>query len=1084
MSARRSKKKKNKIQTKAPKKTTKQVVEELTKETKTKKKTTSTPSKKKEEVKVEIKEVKKEEKVTKKEESKVTKKTTKRGTRKKKEKEFVLPKKEKLIVLEGNQLKKPYKEEKKVSTKRKVKSRLFKKTPKKVYNKLERKQLVEHDDYSELELKKYRGNPVYKWPLVFLNNRFKVMIFDMARLKKRLKYGTFRDRVLIIIMVLLILMCIGGIFFMGYIVTHAPSISKDKLYSTSSTVLYDINGNEFARLGAQNREVISYDELPEVLVDAIVATEDSRFFQHNGVDLARFTKAVLGQLVGKSDAGGGSTLTMQVSKNVATSTEAHGIKGIIRKFTDIYLAVFVLEKQYTKEEILEFYTNISFLGSAYGVEQASQAYFGKSASELTLPEAAMIAGLFQAPSSYNPYSFPEKANARKNQVLNLMYRHGYITKEECENAKAVQIKDLVVGSKNTGINQYISFIDTVVSDVVKKTGNDPYTVSMNIYTTMRPDKQNVVNDIENGVSYSWKSDYAEAGIAIISVKDGSIVAIGAGRNKTAERSYNYATQIKRHPGSTAKPVIDYGPAVEYLGWGTSQTIIDDEYTYSGGGQIKNWDNKHLGIMTIEKALASSRNIPALLTFQQTTSAQKKEFANGLGWYPVEDGNGNLLETNSIGGFDGVNPLQSAAAYATFARGGTYIEPYSFKSIEYTKSGETYTVNPEKKQVMSEDTAYLITSILKYAVTSGNVATGSVSGTDLGAKTGTSTVDSAVRKQLGITGNIIGDSWENVISPDYAISTWYGYNKITKEHYLSNSEGGNARKAITKLLVKGIMEPNSRFSKPDTVETATIELETDPLELASPYTPSNLKATSLFKDGTAPTTVSERFAQLDNPSDLKANSNGSTVTLTWSAAKTPNAISTDWLKNYFTSSKIYNHWADKYLQKRIEYNNSTFGSFGYRVYKTTSSGTTDLGFTQNTSMTVSADGGSVTYTVKSSYSNFTANMSKGITAKVEGSGSSGGSYTMSFNGNSCVSAATYNSIGSASAESKVTVKKSGSTVTPSSEGLSVSAVCYDSSNNQTSCGNINDGNTYTVKFVLQNSSRTTVASTSVKVSNQC
>ena len=1078
MSTRRKKKKK-KTQVKTSKKVTTVIekVEELKKE----------EVKKVETKKEKVKPVKKTTPTKKKETntSSAKKKTTRRRTTKKKEKEFILPKKEELFVLEGNQLKKPIKEEpKKVSRKCKVKGHLFKKKPKKVYNKLERKQLVEHDDYSELELKKYRDNPIYKWPLVFLINRFKVMIFDMVRLKKRLKYGTFRDKVLIIIMLLLILGCIAGIFFVGYIVVNAPTVSKEKLYTKSSTVLYDADGHDFARLGAQNREVVSYDEIPEVLVDAIVATEDSRFFQHNGVDLARFSKAVLGQLVGRSDAGGGSTLTMQVSKNVATSGVSSGIKGIIRKFTDIYLSVFVLEKQYTKEEILEFYVNISFLGSAYGVEQASQAYFGKSASELTLPEAAMIAGLFQAPTSYNPYNYPEKANSRKNQVLNLMYRHGYITKEECENAKNVPIKDLLVGSNNTGINEYISFIDTVVSEVEERTGNNPYTVSMNIYTTMKPDKQRVVNDIENGVSYTWKSDYAEAGIAVLSVKDGSIVAIGAGRNKTSERSYNYAKQISRHPGSTAKPVIDYGPAVEYLGWGTSQTIIDDNYTYSGGGQIKNWDNGYKGIMTIKTALASSRNIPALLTFQQTTSAQKKEFANNLGWKPEEDGNGNLLETDSIGGFNGVSPLQSAAAYATFARGGTYIEPYSFRSLEYTDTGETYTVNPTKRQVMSEDTAYIITQILHYAVTSGNVATGSVSGTELGAKTGTSTVDSAVRKSLGITGNIIGDSWENVISADYAISTWYGYDKITKEHYLSNSEGGAARKAITKLLVKGIMEPNAKFSKPDTIETATIELETDPLELASPYTPDNLKETSYFKDGTAPTTVSERFAQLNNPSNLKASSSGSTVTLSWTAAATPNAISNEWLTKYFTESKIYKNWADKYLHRRIEYNNSVFGTFGYRVYKTTSSGTTDLGFTTNTSMTVGDDAGDVTYTVKSSYSNFTSNMSKGITAKIEGHGSTGGSYTMAFNGKSCLSYSEYAAIGNDAVSSKVTVKRDGTTVNPSSEGLTVSASCYDAGGNSTSCPKSNDGGTYTIKFALQNSSRSTLASTSVKISNQC
>ena len=1082
------------------KKETKEEIDSTKKTTSTKKKSTSTKSKttkssttKKSTTKSTS--AKRSTTTAKKTTTSTKKKTTttkKKVAKAKEELKDGIPKKYELVVLEGNQLKQPLnKRQKKTKKKCKVKPVLFKKNEKKYYNKLERRKEIHEDEFSKISFLKYKNSPFYLWPIVFLINRFKVMIFDMKRFRKRLKYGTFKDKLLILFMLILIIICLGGVGFMAYVVIHAPQISKEKLYQASSTVLYDADGNEFARLGAQNREIVTYDELPEILIDAIVATEDSRFFQHNGIDLARFTKAVMGQLAGRSDAGGGSTLTMQISKLVATSTKDSGIEGIIRKFTDIYLSVFVLEKKYTKEEILEFYTNIPYLGAAYGVEQASIAYFGKSAKDLTLPEAAMIAGLYQAPYAFNPFNHPEKANSRKNIVLTLMRRHGYISEEEMKAAQAIHVSDLIRSSSNAGANKYVAFVDTVVEEVVKRTGNDPYNTSMNIYTTMKAAKQDVVNDVENGnfsnygVRYKYPNEYSQVGVAVISVKDGSIIAIGGGRNKSGERSYNYATQISRHPGSTAKPVIDYGPAVEYLGWGSSNTIIDDDYTYSGGGQIKNWDNGHKGMMTIKTALARSRNIPALLTFQQTTSAQKKEFANGLGWYPEEDGNGNLLETDSIGGFNGVSPLQSAAAYATFARGGTYIEPYSFKSIEYTDTGETYTVNPKRKEVMSEDTAYIVTQILKYAVTSGNISTGYVSGTELAAKTGTSTVDAAIKRDLGITGALIGDSWENVYSQDYAISTWYGYDKLSKTHYLTNNEGGTARKSITQALVKGIMEKNSKFNKPDTVETATIELETDPIQLASDYTPENLKEVAFFKDGTAPDTVSERFAKLENVTGLKATRNGSQVTLTWNSY-TPNAISDEWLTKYFTESKIYKPWADKYKQARIAYNNGTFGTFGYRVYQTTSAGTQDLGFTTNTTMTVTIPAGDVTYTVKSSYSNFTSNMSSGATTKVENGGAVvQTNYEITYKGNkTCTNYSSYSSTGGSSVESKVDVKKNGSTITPSSDGLSVQAICYDVSNNQTQCSRISDGNTYSMKFELIDSSRRVLKSTTIRISNEC
>lgn len=834
------------------------------------------------------------------------------------------------------------------------------------------------DDLPLLKYKDYKGLNKIK---IFFINRSRVMKSDMKKFKRKYKYGTLKDKILILLMLGLIALVTLFIIFCAYIIISAPDISEERLYKGNATVLYDINGNEFARLGTENREKVTYDDLPEVLIDAIIATEDSRFFQHNGIDIARFAKAVVGQLAGRN-AGGGSTLTMQVSKNAATSTESNGLAGIIRKFQDIYLSVFVFEKKFTKENIIEFYVNLPNLGAgAYGVQQASQIYFGKDVSQLTLTEAALIAGLFQAPSSYNPYNYPEKATKRRNLVLDLMYRHNYITSEERDAAKNVDIESLLVG-RNTELNKYQGYIDTVVSEVEERTGNNPYKVSMNIYTTMDPKAQDVVNGIMNGDTYTWKNEKAQAGITVISVENGSITAIGAGRNKTSELSFNFATSARKHPGSTAKPIMDYGPAMEYLDWSTGQTLVDDKTTYSNGTNIKNFDNGYKGIMTAKTALAQSRNIPALVTFQQTTNEQKQEFATGLGWKPVDAGDGTILESCSIGGFDGVTPLEAASAYSAFARGGVYIEPYSFTKIEYTDSGDIYELNPEKKQVMSEETAYLITTMLKYAVTSGNVGAGSVSGTDIAAKTGTSTIDTAKKKTLGLDKkDVIGDSWEVAYSPDYTVATWYGYEKITSEYWLSNREGGEARKAITKVLTKGIFKKNSRFKQPNGITTATIELETDPLELASDYTPDNLKSVEYFKKGTVPTSVSNRFSQLENPTNLKYANNNGTITLSWNEAKTPDAINEEYLKNYFKSSPIYERWADKYLEKRLKYNSTTFGALGYHVYVQNSTGIIDLGFTTNTSFntTIVVDN-STTFIVKTSYQNFTSNMSSGISVK--------------------------------------------------------------------------------------------------------
>ncbi|MDD2377876.1 MAG: transglycosylase domain-containing protein, partial [Bacilli bacterium] len=249
--------------------------------------------------------------------------------------------------------------------------------------------------------------------------------------KEKKKKNKILKIILIIIFSIGIVCLIAGFLFFFMIAKNAPTFDPDKLYKKESTVIYDNEGKIIAKLGIEKREKITYDELPEVLIDAIIATEDSRFFQHNGFDLPRFFKASLGQVAGNSEAGGASTITMQVVKNSFTSTIDSGWDGIKRKFTDIYMSIFKVEKAYTKKEILEFYVNSYYLGSgAHGVEQAAVTYFGKPAKDLNLAEASLIAGLFQAPNAYSPFNNIEAATKRRNTVLSLMERHGYITKEE------------------------------------------------------------------------------------------------------------------------------------------------------------------------------------------------------------------------------------------------------------------------------------------------------------------------------------------------------------------------------------------------------------------------------------------------------------------------------------------------------------------------------------------------------------------------------------------------------------------------------------------------------------------------------
>ena len=364
--------------------------------------------------------------------------------------------------------------------------------------------------------------------------------------------------ILISLLALIITCIVGAVIFFSIIVAEAPEFDPQNLYTQESSIVYGSNGDEIAKLGSEKREKITYNDMPQVLIDAIVATEDSTFFQHNGFNAARFLKASLSQVLG-GGGGGASTLTMQVSKNAYTSDVSSGFEGIKRKFTDIYLSVFKIEKTYTKEEIMEFYVNSYYMGGgAYGVEQACQNYFGKSVSEINLAEAAMLAGIYQAPNFYDPNINPENTEERRQIVLNLMVRHGYITEEEREIASKLTVDKLLSSKKSDGSDQidarYKDFIDTVVEDVKAKTGLNPYTTPMLIYTTMDAAKQEYVTNIMNGSNFNWENDKVQAGIAVIDNNTGAIVAVGAGRKREGQMAYNYATMIKRQIGSTSKPL--------------------------------------------------------------------------------------------------------------------------------------------------------------------------------------------------------------------------------------------------------------------------------------------------------------------------------------------------------------------------------------------------------------------------------------------------------------------------------------------------------------------------------------------------
>ena len=666
--------------------------------------------------------------------------------------------------------------------------------------------------------------------------------------KKKIKNKTNKlNKICAVIIIIIVVLIVSSFGFFCYIYLNAPEFNSDLLYKQESSNIYDSKGDLITTIGTEKRQIVSYEELPQVLIDAIIATEDARFFEHNGIDLPRFLKASYGYFIG-DNAGGASTLTMQISKNTFTSTEANGFEGIIRKFTDIYLSVFKIEKDYSKKQILEFYVNEPYLGgSSYGVQVASKTYFNKNVSDLNLVEAAMIAGMFQAPSEYDPFINPDKTNIRKDTVIDLMLRHGFISSTQAQAAKDINISS-IVKKQNAKTNAYQGFIDTVVQEVIDRTGNNPYEVSMDIYSTMVRSKQNVINDFYK--NHKFRDNKVQVGIGMIDNKTGAIIAVGAGRFKKGEMSLNYATQISRHPGSTAKPIFDYGPGIEYKNWSTYTPFLDRPVKYTYGGVMHNVDNSYQGFLTLEQCLVRSRNTCALQAFQAISNNKINKFVTSLGITPEYLGNNKYInEAHSIGAFKGVSPVQLAGAYQAFANGGYYTQPHSIKKIIYKNSGEEVVeeFNFEKKRVMKDTTAYMIAYMLK-KVTNSSVK---VSGTDLSTKTGTSSYDDALLKKLKLSTKTVQDAWTVTFSPDYSVAIWYGYDYLTKSSYMTSAHAWPERTKIQKEIVNNVMEKNSTFNRPSGIVSARVVVGTNPPLLANTGTPRGRVQTHLFVKGSQP-----------------------------------------------------------------------------------------------------------------------------------------------------------------------------------------------------------------------------------------
>lgn len=678
----------------------------------------------------------------------------------------------------------------------------------------------------------------------------------------------------------------GGLF--AYYASSAPELTEDDLLGSFSSELLDAEGNVFYTLGGETRDYAQADEYPQVMKDAMTAIEDQNFYDHFGIDPIGIGRAAFGYISNLGEiSGGGSTITQQLVKlSVFSTTRAD--QTLERKAQEAWLAI-QLEQRLSKEQILTLYMNkIHMAKDVYGIATASEAYYGKPVSELSLNEAALFAGMAQAPNRYDPYTNPEAAEERRNIVLNVMRDNGDITAEEAETAKNIPIQEGLVEYSVADENGQVidSYLVEVLAEVEEKTGLDPSTAGLTIQTNMDMEAQQIAYDVVNSEDYvNFPDDELQTAVSLIDVNTGQIKAMVGGRKKDGQLLRNRATNNDRQTGSTVKPLTTYGPAIEFEQFSTYHQVVDEEWTYPDGTPLRNYDGRYLGQISMRQALVDSRNVPTARIFnEELETTQVSEFLTNIGIDPTTlSPTETILPYNAISGY--VSPLQVAASYSAFANGGNYTEPYTVSKV-ITQDGQEIDMIPETNQAMSDYTAYMITDMLKDVADNYNSVVG-IPGVPQAGKTGTTNYSEEQHQEYNIPSNGVPDSWYVGYTSNYSLSVWSGYDK-RNENWLSNENGTRQLpRQIYQAVMSRVSEglENTDWTKPSSVSEVSVEEGSSPAQLPGPNTPSEDIVTELFVTGTEPNEVSTAFGEeLTAPTGLSAEYNADTneVSISWDA----------------------------------------------------------------------------------------------------------------------------------------------------------------------------------------------------------
>jgi penicillin-binding protein 1A len=600
-----------------------------------------------------------------------------------------------------------------------------------------------------------------------------------------------------------VLVIVSGVGLFAYYAKDAPSISKDQLQSGGSSSLYTTNGKFLLTLGSEKRTYVTDSQIPQQLKDAVISVEDKRFYKEGlGLDPIRIVGSVLLNARSQKVAAGGSTITQQLVKLSVFST-ASSQRTLRRKAQEAWLAMKV-ERDYSKDEILEFYINKVYMNyNNYGMGTAASYYYGKSLKKLDLAQIALLAGMPNAPVNYDPYLHPEAATYRRNIVLKAMYKNKKISKQQYKQASKESVKTGLVPQHNNSDSTLRKIDDPYIKETiseVKAKGFDPYRDNLKITVNIDQAAQNKLYELANNGSVPFTNNKMQVGATVVNPNNGHVIAIIGGRKlPSVQLGLDRAVQTGRSTGSSIKPVLDYAPAIQYLYWSTGHMLDDSRYVYPGTNiQLYDWDNTYMGSITMRKALEQSRNVPAVKTLAKVGLSRAALFARKMGISIDSDAGLSV----AIGA--NASSLQMAGAFGAFANRGIYHKPQFVSKIE-TPEGLVRNYDSTGSRVMSSATAYMITDMLKGVLTKGSGTAAKTKYHEAG-KTGTVKYSDADLIKFPSYSSTPKDSWFVGYTRSYSLGIWTGYDNL-KDGTISGS-GEQSAQLLYKQMMTYLMKDKS------------------------------------------------------------------------------------------------------------------------------------------------------------------------------------------------------------------------------------------------------------------------------------